>query len=67
MTHFTSKGIPVAREAYSILLPRDRKIEEAPAFHSGEVLLQLCSSERCESFFLGWGMQDVAPSKVFGL
>jgi hypothetical protein len=31
------------------------------------VLLQLGSRERCESFFLGWGMQDIARGKVLGL
>src|SRR5437764_661354 len=31
------------------------------------VLLQLGSRERCESFFLRWGMQDVARGKVLGL
>src|SRR5580704_14140880 len=49
------------------MLPRERKIEKARASQSGEVLLQLSSSERRESFFLGWGMQDVARGKVLGL
>jgi hypothetical protein len=49
------------------MLPRERKIEEARASHSGELLHQLGSTERCESFFLGWGMQDVARGKVLGL
>jgi len=30
-------------------------------------LLQLGWRERWESFFLGWGMQDIARGKVFGL
>ena len=39
----------------------------ALASQSSEVLLQLGSGERREGFFLGWGMQDAARSKVFGL
>jgi hypothetical protein len=35
--------------------------------HGSDVLLQLGSRERCESLFLGWGMQDVARGKVLGL
>jgi hypothetical protein len=31
------------------------------------VLLQLGSRERCQSLFLGWGMQDIARGKVLGL
>src|SRR6266567_7689872 len=31
------------------------------------VLLQLGARECCECCFLGWGLQDVACSKVFGL
>ena len=31
------------------------------------VLIQLGSRERCERFFLGWGMQDIARGKVLGL
>jgi hypothetical protein len=34
---------------------------------SNFVLLQLRSRERCERFFLGWGMQDAARGKVLGL
>lgn len=49
------------------MLPQERKIDEARASASGEVLLQLGSFERCESFFLGGGMQDVARGKALGL
>lgn len=43
------------------------EVGKARVSYGAEVLLQLGSTERYESFLLGWGMQNVARGKVIGL